>query len=126
MGLLAVTAFFAVYWFFPEAVMHIFMEESGGLAMQTGTEFLKIVSPFYIVIMGKLIADGVIRGAGCMKQFMIATFTDLILRVMLSYILAVPMGSAGIWLSWPIGWSIAAVISIGFYLQGRWKQSGLV
>ena len=90
-GLLAVTAFFAVYWFFPEAVMHIFMKESGGLAMQTGTEFLKIVSPFYIVIMGKLIADGVIRGAGCMKQFMIATFTDLILRVMLSYILAVPM-----------------------------------
>ena len=126
MGLLAATVFFAVYWFFPEGVMHIFMEETGGLAMQTGTEFLKIVSPFYIVIMGKLIADGVIRGAGCMKQFMIATFTDLILRVMLSYILAVPMGSAGIWLSWPIGWSIAAVISIGFYLQGRWKQSDLV
>lgn len=126
MGLLVSAAFFAVYWIFPEGVIHIFMEETGGLAMQTGTEFLKIVSPFYIVIMGKLIADGVIRGAGCMKQFMIATFTDLILRVMLSYILAVPMGTAGIWLSWPIGWSIAAVISVGFYLQGRWKQAGLV
>lgn len=126
MGLLVAAAFFAVYWFFPEEVMHIFMEETGGLAMKTGAEFLKIVSPFYLVIMGKLIADGVIRGAGCMKQFMIATFTDLILRVMLSYILAVPMGTTGIWMSWPIGWSIAAVISVGFYLQGSWKHSGLV
>ena len=69
------------------------IRDRGGEAMKTGVEFLKIVSPFYPVIMGKLIADGVIRGAGCMKQFMIATFTDLILRVILSYILAAPMGA---------------------------------
>lgn len=126
MGILAASTFLVLYWFFAEMVISIFMEEPGGEAMKTGVEFLKIVSPFYPVIMGKLIADGVIRGAGCMKQFMISTFTDLILRVILSYILAAPMGAAGIWLSWPIGWTIAAVISIGFYLQGRWKKSGLV
>ena len=126
MGLFVASVFLVIYWFFTEPVIHIFMEETGGLAMETGVEFLKIVSPFYLVVMTKLIADGVLRGAGCMKQFMIATFTDLILRVILSYILAVPMGAAGIWLSWPIGWSIAAVLSIGFYLQGGWKKSGLV
>ena len=126
MGLFVASVFLVIYWFFTEAVIHIFMEETGGLAMETGVEFLKIVSPFYLVVMTKLIADGVLRGSGCMKQFMIATFTDLILRVILSYILAVPMGAAGIWLSWPIGWSIAAVLSIGFYLQGGWKKSGLV
>lgn len=126
MGILAASAFLILYWFFAELVISVFMEEPGGEAMKTGVEFLKIVSPFYPIIMGKLIADGVIRGAGCMKQFMIATFTDLILRVILSYILAAPMGAAGIWLSWPIGWTIAAGISIGFYLQGRWKKSGLV
>ena len=126
MGILAASTFLVLYWFFAEMVISIFMEEPGGEAMKTGVEFLKNVSPFYPVIMGKLIADGVIRGAGCMKQFMISTFTDLILRVILSYILAAPMGAAGIWLSWPIGWTIAAVISIGFYLQGRWKKSGLV
>ena len=51
--------------------------------METGMEFLKIVSPFYFVISLKLMADGVLRGAGAMKSFMIATFSDLLLRVIL-------------------------------------------
>ncbi|HAG65452.1 MAG TPA: MATE family efflux transporter, partial [Ruthenibacterium lactatiformans] len=45
--------------------------------------------------------DGVLRGAGCMGQFMTATFTDLILRVILAFLLAPRFGAAGIWMSWP-------------------------
>lgn len=47
--------------------------------------------------------------------FMIATFTDLILRVLLAYVLSKPFGTNGIWTSWPIGWMIAAILSITFY-----------
>ena len=50
-----------------------------------GQEFIKIISPFYFVISVKLMADGVLRGAGAMKQFMIATFLDLALRVILAF-----------------------------------------
>ena len=72
----------------------------------------------------KLIADGVLRGSGSMKEFMAATFTDLVLRVVLSYVLAWALGSAfGIWLSWPIGWSVAAVMSVAFYAAGHWKRN---
>ncbi|QHQ61171.1 hypothetical protein Ana3638_10630 [Anaerocolumna sedimenticola] len=53
---------------------------------------------------------------------MITTFTDLILRVVLSYILSGFMGSVGIWLSWPIGWTIAALLSFRFYAKGIWKK----
>ena len=41
----------------------------------------RVLSPFYFVVSAKLIADGVLRGAGSMGRFMAATFTDLILRV---------------------------------------------
>ena len=89
--------------------------------METGTQFLRIVSPFYFVISLKLMADGVLRGAGAMKSFMIATFTDLFLRVILAFLLSVRYGTMGIWLSWPIGWTIAMALSLFFYKKGVWK-----
>ena len=54
-----------------------------------------------------------------MKQFMIATFVDLILRVVLAIVLSkTSLGSVGIWSAWPIGWGIAAVMSLCFCLHG--------
>lgn len=51
-----------------------------------------------------------------MKKFMIATFTDLILRVALAEILSrTSLGTTGIWLSLPIGWTIATILSTVFY-----------
>ena len=77
---------------------------------------LRILSPFYFVVAAKLAADGVLRGAGLMKPFMIATFTDLILRVVLAMILSrTSLGSTGIWCAWPIGWILGAALSLFFY-----------
>ena len=87
------------------------------------TLYLRILAPFYFVVSAKLVADGILRGAGLMKQFMIATFTDLILRVVLAIVLSkTALLSTGIWCAWPIGWTVATVISIFFYRQGKWKE----
>ena len=59
--------------------------------------------------------EGILRGAGLMKQFMASTFTDLILRVVLAVVLSGQFGYIGIWCAWPIGWSIATTLSILFY-----------
>ena len=56
-----------------------------------------------------------------MKQFMVATFADLFLRAMLSYIFSRFRDSLGIWISWTVGWSIAAVLSVGFYINALKK-----
>lgn len=112
---------FFIAFFLGNAMISMFMEEGGTTAMDIGVTFLKVVSPFYFVISLKLMADGVLRGAGDMKRFMIATFTDLILRVVLSYVLAAEMGTMGIWISWPIGWTAATILSVGFYLSGKWN-----
>nr|MBP3597936.1 MATE family efflux transporter [Eubacterium sp.] len=115
LGWIIAVPFIIAFFFLSETVLQIFMEHGGGEAMETGKEFLRMVAPFYLVISVKLIADGVLRGSSAMAGFMISTFTDLILRVILAYVLARFFGSTGIWMSWPIGWSVAAVLSLTFY-----------
>lgn len=105
-----------LYFFGGNVLIPFFIDNVTPEAMKAGLAFLKILSPFYFVVSAKLVADGILRGAGMMKQFMIATFTDLILRVGLAYLLSqTALGSTGIWCAWPIGWSVAAIVSIFFY-----------
>ena len=39
----------------------------------TGVQFLRIVSPFYLVVSVKLITDGVLRGSGAMEYDIISS-----------------------------------------------------
>lgn len=103
-------------------LMHVFLTEPSNEALRTGIIFLRILAPFYFVISVKLAADGILRGAGMMKHFMIATFTDLVCRVVLAIVLSNLFGSVGIWCAWPIGWLIGTILSLKFYQNGPWNQ----
>lgn len=103
-------------------VMLLFVRAGDIESISAGSEFLRITSPFYIALVFKFLSDSVLKGAGKMLIFSLATMVSLILRVVFSYILEPIFGSLGIWLSWPIGWSISTVISVGFYLSGCWKK----
>lgn len=112
-----------LYIFVGKYLLYIFLDNPSGTAMDVGIEILRILAPFYIVVSAKLVADGVLRGAEMMNKFMIATFTDLILRVVLAKALSIPFGTTGIWLAWPIGWSVATVLSVMFYRTGIWRKN---
>ena len=112
----------ALYLLGGRMLVNIFMNEPSEAAMASGVQFLRIVSPFYFVVSCKLVSDGVLRGAGLMKEFMVATFTDLILRVGLAIALSKALGAVGVWCAWPIGWSIAMVMSVIFY-RGPWEKA---
>ena len=105
-----------------DTLIQVFMENPSEMAIASGVCFLRIVSPFYLLIAVKLITDGILRGTGSMKQFMIATFTDLILRVVLVMILSGPFGYAGIWASWPLGWVLGTSLSLWFQKRGAWNR----
>lgn len=118
---LAVAAVFLIpYVFFGGTMLQLFMDESSAEALGIGIQFLRIIPPFYLAIAIKLTADAVLRGSGAMVFFMITTFLDLVLRVVLAFILVVPFGLTGIWLSWPIGWVISSALSAVFYFCGVW------
>lgn len=121
MGLLISVPFFLMCFFQGTFLIRLFMNEQTAEALHTGVQFLKIVSPFYFVVSLKLTTDGLLRGSGAMTSFMVATFTDLILRVALCYLLAGPLGTTGIWMSWPIGWILGTIMSLVFYGKGAWQ-----
>ena len=106
-----------LYFFFGRFLLLLFMNDPQGPAIDTGMLFLRILSPFYFVVSVKLVADGILRGCGLMVRFMIATFTDLILRVGIAAVLsATALGSTGIWMAWPVGWCIGTALSMVFYV----------
>ena len=107
--------FCLIYFFAGKYLVYIFLNNPSGTAMQVGVEILHILAPFYLLIAAKLATDGVLRGLGKMNRFMAATFTDLLLRVILAFVLSKHLGATGIWLSWPIGWSAATILSLIFY-----------
>lgn len=107
--------FFALYFFLTELFVNIFMsEESEDLAISTGINFLKIVSPFYFGVCLKLACDGALRGAEKIKAFMLSTFVDLLMRVILAFVLSKPMGETGIWWAWPVSWLVSTFVAIAF------------
>lgn len=120
MMVLLATLFAGLFGVLGRYSIGLFLNAENGAALETGRQFLLIVAPFYYVVAVKLATDGVLRGAGRMDEFMIDTFVDLALRVTLAYILSPILGLTGVWMSWPISWSIATVLSILFYRRGRW------
>ena len=111
-----------LYFFAGKQLLYLFLDNPTNTAIHTGIMFLCILSPFYFVVSAKLVADGILRGAGLMSRFMITTFTDLILRVVLAIILSKQFGSTGIWCAWPIGWSIATTLSVIFYKKAEFHM----
>ena len=108
--------FAVIYFFFGTTLMGFFLKEPTQEALSSGYAFLRIVSPFYFVVSAKLVSDGILRGSGRMRQFMTATFTDLVLRVVLAFLLsATVLGFVGIWYAWPVGWTIATIMSLIYY-----------
>lgn len=123
MSFVITTPLFLLFNFRPEIMMQIFVSESDTAIIEAGIAFLQTVAPFYLFISIKLIIDGVLRGSGAVKIFMVSTFSDLLLRVILSFVLSPIFAQQGIWYSWPIGWLLATAISCTFYFTGIWKKN---
>lgn len=106
--------FVLIYFFLGKELLNILINSPTSETINTGITFLRVVSPFYFIVATKLAVDGVLRGSAMMDKFIISTFTDLILRVVLAIVLSKVLGPIGIWISWPIGWVIGMILSVIF------------
>jgi putative MATE family efflux protein len=116
--------FLAVFLISPNILINLFLEnpETSVDAIKIGSGFIRYLAPFYPILAIKLACDCVLRGAGAMKTFMAATFLDLSLRVILTYVLSPTMGYSGLYVAWAAGWTIASIFSLFVYKQGHWKR----
>ena len=109
-----------LYFICSKQLIDLFLENPSMHVVNSGVSFLKIVSPFYFVISLKLVVDGILRGSSQMSDFMKSTFVDLLLRVLLSIIFSKMFWYIGIWMSWPVGWSVSTMLSNLLY--HKWKK----
>lgn len=88
-------------------------------ALSSGSLFLLIVSPFFLLCCAKNTLDGALRGMRAMKCFMTATFTDIAVRILLGKPFSYLFGLAGVFWVWPTAWLIGTFLSAVFYLYHK-------
>ena len=118
----AAVPFVVLYIGFSRQMMGLFLNAESGAAITAGMGFLRIVVPWYLMIVIKLMTDGIIRGTGAMTYFVAATVPDLIIRILFALIFSKNYGSTGIWMAWPFGWIAATVLTLIFYRKVMRRQ----
>jgi len=125
MAIILFTPIILLYIFFGKYCLVLFAKDFSLSSfssenLHAGIMLLRIISPFDYLSILKLFMDGVLRGAGRIKEFTFATFVDLFLRVIFANIFSKFWGTTGIWLAWPIGWVATTVITGIFFVKGDW------
>ena len=116
-----------IIFLFGPQIMGLFLDNgSSGSAMSYGLSYIKTVSVFYPIMGVMFVSNGLLRGAGDMKSFLISSMVNLFSRIIIAYTMSRFIGEAAIWWSIPIGWCIGAVISFIVIKKGKWKEKEII
>ena len=108
---------FAVLAFIVIETLHtqissLFLGKDGSaLAYQVSGDYMRWLGYFFIFMGIKMATDGVLRGLGIMRPFLIANMVNLAIRLAVALIFAPRFGIAFVWLAVPAGWFANFLIS---------------
>lgn len=100
--------------------------DSNKEVIKLGHNYLRVVSLFYFFMGLMVITNGILRGAGDMKFFLLSTMTNLGTRVLMAYGLSLLIGVSAVWWAVPCGWILASTVSVIRYRSGKWKEKKIV
>lgn len=108
---------------FAEPLMSLFLDTSEQAVIVEGVRYLHIEGAFYYLIGALFLLYGLYRALGRPGMSVVLTVVSLGVRVVLAYALsAIPaIGVVGIWWSVPIGWVLADVLGVVYFLVHRKK-----
>lgn len=118
---------FAVLAFIVIETLHtqissLFLGKDGtALAYQVSEGYMKWLGYFFIFMGIKMATDGVLRGLGIMRPFLIANMVNLAIRLSVALICAPRFGIVFVWLSVPAGWFANFLISYAA-LRRSWPK----
>lgn len=94
------------------------------LAYQVSGDYMKWLGYFFLFMGIKMATDGVLRGLGIMKPFLLANMVNLGIRMSVALIFAPRCGIAFVWLAVPAGWLANFLISYTA-LRKKWPWEAL-
>ena len=108
---------------FAEPLMSLFLDTSEQAVIVEGVRYLHIEGAFYYLIGALFLLYGLYRALSRPGMSVVLTVVSLGVRVALAYALsAIPaIGVVGIWWSVPIGWVLADVLGVVYFLVHRKK-----
>ena len=93
-------------------ISSLFLGKDGtALAYQVSGDYMRWLGYFFIFMGIKMATDGVLRGFGIMRPFLIANMVNLAIRLSVALICAPRFGIAFVWLAVPAGWLANFLIS---------------
>lgn len=105
-----------LYECFPSILVRIFVNKPTGDVMRTATDFLRIASPFFFAPALKIMCDAYFCGAKRMGLVVFTLALDLGLRALAAVLCSALFHTAlSVWFAWPIGWTVAAGITLALY-----------
>ena len=93
-------------------ISSLFLGKDGtALAYQVSGNYMRWLGYFFIFMGIKMATDGVLRGLGIMRPFLIANMVNLAIRLSVALICAPRFGIVFVWLAVPAGWFANFLIS---------------
>ncbi len=114
----------ALVCIFAHPLMHIFVQAGEAEVLAAGVRYLRVEGAFYAGIGCLFLLYGFYRAVKRPGMSVVLTVISLGTRVALAYALAGTLGEVGIWAAIPIGWALADLTGIGYYLLRRTKLLG--
>ena len=107
-------------------ISSLFLGKDGTpLAYQVSGDYMRWLGYFFIFMGIKMATDGVLRGLGIMRPFLVANMVNLAIRLSVALIFAPRFGIAFVWLAVPAGWLANFLISYAA-LRKSWPDETVV
>ena len=115
-----------IIFLFGSQLLSLFLDpgDTSG-ALSYGLSYMRTVSMFYILMGVLFVTNGVLRGAGDMGAFTLASMSNLFSRVSIAYALAHFIGEEAIWWSIPAGWLVGSTVALLRVKSGKWKRKSV-
>jgi len=109
-----------VFYIFPEALFRFFIADPE--VIRHGVQYIRIIAIFEVFLAFEVVLEGAFTGAGDTKPPFVILFTGTLLRIPLSYLLAIRlgMGVSVVWIIIALTMMIKGVMMLVWFQRGKW------
>jgi putative MATE family efflux protein len=123
LDLIAAAIAFALIEPFARPIAGLFLGSKGTAeAYRVAIGYMRWLGLFCFLLGAKVSTDGVLKGIGRMRIFMISNLCNLFIRVIVAMTLAPQFGIEFVWYAVPVGWAVNVFISCLAYRKNRKRE----
>ncbi len=104
-------------------MVRLFISGEHKETIDVAVSFLKIITPFYLIVGCMYIYMEAMRGMGEVAVPMAGSFTELIAKAAAAWILSRLFSYQALWFAWPAGWILSSALLLIYYYGFLWKKS---